>query len=393
MGKKIRLREAQRREAEHAIAARLRAHSETRTGPAFIGCYAEFAPDYRSKIEAYRDFALRPPEAWRCRLRIRSPERRFLELVQFTFAKYPVVHHLENAWIAATPPVEDRLRMPGQGDEGEAVPDFRRWYIAVAQGRFLYREAAHRYLSRLETHHFVNAPPELTSTPAAFCYALARGQTADATIALRIARTRLADFPVLPPFWKEVARFFAHNPTSIPEMNDLVDFLAAAQREDPGFSLKGRTLPALRRRLAEWRRLRRAIARGEAWLGHKLGDVKYETGSGCERAIWRFRQIKTARDLVLEGERMRHCVATYQSWCVAGEASIWSLTCEFPDGSRPDASRPDASRPDGSRHNGATIELRRDGTIKQCRGFANRSLNAAEVEMVRRWATAFGLRC
>jgi hypothetical protein len=90
---------------------------------------------------------------------------------------------------------------------------------------------------------------------------------------------------------------------------------------------------------------------------------------------------------------MRHCVATYQSWCVAGEASIWSLTCEFPDGSRPDASRPDASRPDGSRHNGATIELRRDGTIKQCRGFANRSLNAAEVEMVRRWATAFGLRC
>ena len=386
MGKKIRLREAQRREAEHAIAARLRAHSETRTGPAFIGCYAEFAPDYRSKIEAYRDFALRPPEAWRCRLRVRSPERRFLELVQFTFARYPVAHHLENAWIAGPPPVEDRLRAPGQGDEDEAAPDFRHWYIAVAQGRLLYREAAHRYLTRLETHHFVNAPPELTSTQAAFCYAVARGQTADATIAFRIARTRLADFPVVRPFWKEVARFFAHNPTSIPEMNDLMDFLAAAQREDPGFSLKGRTLAALRRRLAEWHRLRCAIARGEAWLGHKLGDVKYETGSGCERTIWRFRQIKTARDLALEGERMRHCVATYQSWCVAGETSIWSLTCEFPDGSH------NAGRRDASRHNGATIALHRDGRIMQCRGFANRSLNAAEVEMVRRWATAFGLR-
>ena len=377
MGKKIKLREAQRREAEHAIAARLRARSETRVGPAFIGCYAEFAPDYRSKIEAYRDSALRPPEAWRCRLRIRSPERRFLELVQFTFAKYPVAQHLENAWIAGPPPVEDRSRVNGQGDEGEAVPDFCRWYIAVAQGRFLYREAAHRYLSRLETHHFVNAPPELTSTHAAFCYALARGQAADATIALRIARTRLADFPVLPPFWKEATRFFAHNPTSIPEMNDLMDFLAAARQDDPGFSLKGRTLPALRRRLAEWRRLQRAIARGDAWLGHRLGDVRYETGSVCERAIWRFRQIKTARDLALEGQRMRHCVATYQDRCVAGEASIWSLTCEFPD---------------GSRRNGATVELRRDGKIMQCRGFANRCLNAVEVEMVRRWATAFGLR-
>ncbi len=165
-----------------------------------------------------------------------------------------------------------------------------------------------------------------------------------------------------------------------------MDFLAAAQREDPGFSLKGRTLAALRRRLAEWHRLRCAIARGEAWLGHKLGDVKYETGSGCERAIWRFRQIKTARDLALEGERMRHCVATYQSWCVAGETSIWSLTCEFPDGSH------NAGRRDASRHNGATIALHRDGRIMQCRGFANRSLNAAEVEMVRRWAAAFGLR-
>ncbi len=84
---------------------------ETRTGPAFIGCYAEFAPDYRSKIEAYRDFALRPPEAWRCRLRVRSPERRFLELVQFTFAKYPVAHHLENAWIAG----HARGRRPAAG--------------------------------------------------------------------------------------------------------------------------------------------------------------------------------------------------------------------------------------------------------------------------------------
>jgi hypothetical protein len=67
-------------------------------------------------------------------------------------------------------------------------------------------------------------------------------------------------------------------------------------------------------------------------------------------------------------------ISLYQDRCIAGEASIGSLTCEFTD---------------GSRHNGATIELERDGTIVQCRGFANRSLNAA---MVRRWAEAFGLR-
>ena len=74
---------------------------------------------------------------------------------------------------------------------------------------------------------------------------------------------------------------------------------------------------------------------------------------------------------------MSHCVAAYQNCCIAGQASIWSLTRECPD---------------GGRRNVATIELRRDGTIVQCRGFANRSLSVEEADMVRRWAEASGLR-
>ena len=378
MGKQIKLREAQRREAEHAIAARLRTHSGTRNGPAFIARYCEFAPDRRSKIEAYRDLALRPPEAWRCQLRIRSPEMRFLELVQFTFAKYPVAHHLENAWIAGTPAIADRFQAPDHGVEGDgAIPDFRRWYIAVAQGRLLYKEAAHRYLTRLETHHFVTAPREVGSPLAAFWYAYARAQVAETAAALRVARTRLVELPVVSPFWQSVARFFAHNPTSIQEMNALIDFFAAAKQEDDGFSLKGRSVPALQRRCAEWQRLQRAIERGEAWAGRKLADAKYETGIGSERAVWRFRQIKTGRELALEGMRMSHCVEAYQDRCIAGESSIWSLTCEYPD---------------GGRSNGVTIELRRNGTIVQCRGFANRAPNAEEADIVRRWADARGLK-
>ncbi len=378
MGKQIKLREAQRCEAEHAIAARLRAHSGTKTGPAFIARYCEFAPDYRSRIEAYRGLALRPPEAWRCQLRIRSPEMRFLELVQFTFAKYPVAHHLDNAWIAGAPAIADRFQAPGHGEEGDgAIPDFRGWYIAVAQGGLLYKEAAHRYLTRLETHHFVTAPREVESPLAAFWYAYARAQIGDTAAALRVARTRLVELPVVSPFWQSVARFFAQNPTSIQEMNGLIDFFAAAKREDDGFSLKGRTLPALRRRFTEWQRLQRAIERGDAWAGRKLADVKYETGIGCERAIWRFRQIKTGRELALEGMRMSHCIEVYRDRCVAGASSIWSLTCEYPG---------------GCRSNGVTIELSSNGTIVQCRGFANRAPNAEEVEMVKRWAGAHGLR-
>src|SRR5262245_58481681 len=99
MGKRIKLREAQRRATAEAIAARLRAHARPKSNPAFIDAFCGFDLPYREQIEAYRELALRRPEDWRCTLRRRAPERRFLELVEFTFARYGVADHLKSAWI------------------------------------------------------------------------------------------------------------------------------------------------------------------------------------------------------------------------------------------------------------------------------------------------------
>jgi hypothetical protein len=297
--------------------------------------------------------------------------------VQFTFARYPVAHHLENAWIVETHAVADQVGAEaGENDRADGAPDFRRWYIAVAQGGSLYMEATRRYMSKLETHHFVNAHSDVSSTQRAFWYAFARAQTSDITIALRVARTKLAAFPVVSTFWQHAARFFARNPTSVLEMNDMIDFLQGAKREDERFSLKGRTLPALRWRMEEWHRALRDIKCGRRWNRDELPDVDYETGSDCERAIWRFRQIKTGDDLCREGQRMHHCVATYKDLCVTGALSIWSLTCECPI---------------GTIRTGATIELDREGAIVQCRGFGNRLPTAEEAAVVKRWAEESGL--
>ena len=53
-----------------------------------------------SKVEALRGYALRPPTDWRCRIKSRSEEKRFLDLVRFCFARYRVPAHLEQVWIA-----------------------------------------------------------------------------------------------------------------------------------------------------------------------------------------------------------------------------------------------------------------------------------------------------
>jgi hypothetical protein len=73
---------------------------------------------------------------------------------------------------------------------------------------------------------------------------------------------------------------------------------------------------------------------------------------------------------------MHHCVASYKYRCVNGDVSIWSLKSEFPI---------------GRVNKGVTLELRKDGAIVQCRGFANRLPYGNEVAMVKRWAREYGL--
>jgi hypothetical protein len=362
MGKRTKLREAQRREDELALAARLRLHGGAKRRPAFINSYGEFPSGELAKIEAYRHLALRQPEDWRCELRVRAPELRFLDLVKFAFARFSAPAHLEREWLGEWAP-----------EDGD-TPDFRLWHIISAQGGSLYREASHHLLSRAETHHFLAAPAAVQSAGRAVVYAVARARSDDGRIALSVARSKLADFGLGNEFWMEVVRFFARNPTGVNEMNDLIDFIRAEKAQDPRFSLAGRTLPALRRRMEEWHELLRKnkeLSR-ERWAGKQLPNALYRIGE----LIWRFRQIKNSIRLFEEGSRMHHCVLTYKDRCVAGSTSIWALSCENEGVVRPRL----------------TIEVDNFGWIVQARGFANRAPTAEECEALARWADEFGPR-
>ena len=197
-------------------------------------------------------------------------------------------------------------------------------------------------------------------------------------MAVKVAQSKISNYSIASSWWKEVARFFARNPATVQELDDFVDYLFVAKQENEAFSLKGRTLATLRRRMEDWHReLRKSQSiGGGAWAGSPLPDVDYETGSEDQPAIWRFRQIKTGNELFREGQRMHHCVAGYKFACVNGSISIWSLTSEFPI---------------GQVNRGVTMEVTKDGRIVQCRGFANRLPYANEVTMVKRWALEHNL--
>jgi len=385
MGKRNRLREDQRREAERRVSAVLEANSRVDARPCAPEFFADFEPELREKIALLRGYALREPEDWRCRIKSRSRERRFIDLVRFTFARFRVAGHLERTWIEridddfidkVTPP--ERQAMHPRAAHRTDAPDLRRWYVVAAQGGSLYKLEARPYLSKQETHHFLGAPQVIASARQAFWYAVARAQCDRADVALRIARCKVANYSIASTFWKDVARFFARNPFSLDRMNDLVDFLFVAKQEDAAFTLKGRTLEALQRRMEDWHRVlrRNHAVGGGAWFGSPLADVEYRTGGDDKRAIWRIRQIKTGNELFAEGVRMRHCVVSYKPQCMSGDISIWSMTCEFPI---------------GNVNKGVTMEVTKDGRIVQCRGFANRLPYANEVMTAKRWAREHAL--
>lgn len=380
MGKKLRLREARRQHAERVVCAVLESHSKRDVRPHIVERYDEFMPEYYNKIQALRTYALREPEDWRCRIKSRSEERRFIDLVRFCFGRYRVAAHLEQVWIDEFPDnFIDRMTPLANAPMTRRNDIMLRWYLVASQGGSLYKQHASPHLTKLETHYFLTAPADVTSSQQALWYAVARAQTDRNEIARRVSESNLRQYSIASSWWKDVARFYARNPLSLHEMNDLIDYLFIAKTENAAFSLKGRTLASLQRRQEEWHwALRKSnLIGGGAWAGRPIPDMTYETGNDRKKAIWRFRQIKTGNELYREGQRMHHCVASYKGRCMNGDISIWSLRSEFPL---------------GHVNRGVTMEVRKDGAIVQCRGFANRLPYDNEVAMVKRWAREYGLR-
>src|SRR3982751_2670984 len=203
-------------------------------------------PDFQNAIdEAKRGFetdVLRDGRTWKPKLKTRDAARLRLAAARYLFARYPVAEHLEHIWIDCT------------GLGADEIVLRKRWYVVVAAGGSLYTAGASAWLSRKEVHAFLN-PPGSLGFEEAIWQAIARSYTNDPGVALRIARSRIAQTRRGElGFWREVVRFFCAHPTTVEEMDDLRDYLEECHRRNPEFSLKGRSLASLGRQMREWHR-------------------------------------------------------------------------------------------------------------------------------------------
>ena len=145
--------------------------------------------------------------------------------------------------------------------------------------------------------------------------------------------------------------------------------------------MKGRTVASVLRQVEEWHK---ELGREEnqptiTWRHAPFKDFRLVQGDetlGNMRA-WTITEILTSRALFLEGQAMRHCVATYKDDCIRRQVSIWSMQVETQRGQQ----------------RALTIEVDiPKRTICQVRGKCNRLPGANERAIVERWVAVEGLK-
>jgi hypothetical protein len=316
---------------------------------------------------------IRPVTAWRPASH--NVHRQFASLARHLLARYPIPHFLDSAWFR------------GPSDSAQQQ---RTWYVRLARGESPRALDFPIALSRRMAHHFLSAPSDC-SIEAALKWAQIRAYGGDARLARQVLSSRIgADFQDN-DFWETVIRWFARHPHVKPEqIGPLIDFIhsqkfdshtilvssAGVQPLASNFSMHGRTAASLLADMDRWHAQLRKEQQGPQleWPASGIGSFHWiESDSLTDHSrCWTTIELLSRRDLFLEGQAMKHCVASYDQHCATGQTSIWSLGVE---------------RNTGRRQRVLTIEIaNRSRIIRQIRGKANRAPRQKEAEIVRRWA-------
>lgn len=333
--------------------------------------------DPMNVIKGYSNDAIRPLENFTPRTRSLNTTTRTRELIRYAFNKYNPPPFLYCVW---DEDLKHPIRFPYEYLFG-IKEDWRQWYLALAQGKSLYKECAMGLLTKRETFYFSTCPFTFT-IPQAIWYSVIRclDETAPTALARKIATTKLSNYRI-DEFWKGVARWFIENDTSIRQMNDLLDYIHNRHTERPDWYIKDQTLTGLQKAMHSWHRelyrVRSMSVKYVKWDGIKVPNSDFERGHGKNKVVYKFNQLLTGKELAEEGNKQHHCVSSYGSKCHSGVCSIWSMKQRDQFGAFVRV---------------LTIEVSSDGSIIQARGYANRSPKADETSMLREWAAKSGFK-
>lgn len=255
--------------------------------------------------------------------------RQFSELARHLLANYHVPDCMDSAWFLGAD--DDALR---QQD----------WFIHVGSGQNIRKADIPVTLSRRMAHEFLTAPRDLSVTEA-LRWSQFIGLGGDEVMASDIISTRLGKHFHDEPFWESVLYFFLNNPMlDSSYIGPIVDYIhhrryvpveagngdeREGQPAEPGFTMKGRAVESILRRVDDWHRdlVKEEKRIPESWQSGGFKGMEYleEDITAGEIRTWRLEELRSSSALYEEGKEMRNCVASYKSSCARNQKSIWSL--------------------------------------------------------------------
>lgn len=296
-----------------------------------------------------------------------SPLEVIASLAQFVLGDYPVPTFLASVWFEDARQAEQR------------------WFIRHARGeRFRNFDVPIPMTRRME-HEFLASPDHLGFEPA-LRRAEVRAFGGSDDLARSICATGMGRDLSESVFWRTVVRFFIREEErlDLSDVGPVYDYLRRLRFEgtpdhapaEPEFSIAGRTLASMLRRVAAWHRLLATERSGfRRWESRVHAPAVLDTAD--DAVSWEVVALTNSAILQTEGRRMHHCVASYASACIRGESRIFSLRRRTEAGAR----------------SIMTLEVDIEtNAIVQARGFRNRIASGEPLRWIEKWAGQVGLR-
>ena len=309
-----------------------------------------------------------------------SAIRQFASLTRHLLAIYPVPVFMDDVWLFGNRKQQN-------------------WFIHIGSGKNIRTaKSLPICLTKKMAHYFLQAPDKY-SVLEAFRWAQIQALGGDKNLCDSFVDTRLGRRFKDDDFWLSVIRFLIGNPMlDRAHVHPIIDYIWNEKYVDqheydadgrvrntgpaqPNFTMRGRSGDSLLEQVENWHgRLGRATQPTTARRWHRwaIKDYKFVEGNSSSesRREWSIRELLSSGELLAEGRKQKHCVASYASSCANGESSIYTMDIRDRNGER----------------KLLTIEVsRRYRKVYQVRGKRNRLPTNAETQVVLRWSQANNL--
>jgi hypothetical protein len=264
--------------------------------PAHIGTLAS--------MSAFGNKMVRQPETWK--KDSFTPEGQLASLIRHCFAQYDVPEFMEYVFAE-----DNKIHML--------------WYVQLGRGQSVQELSGFpvEFTKRM-AHEFRETPKEFTVAQA-IRRAQALGFGATVERAEMVAWSSLQRNFDNEAFRAEVIKFMANVPETLTldVAEPVMEYIFSRQRQEAGFSMRGRAWAALERLSAEWHR---DMARKREAEDYREWDIAVK-GFRLEKGPATFKIVPLTDSVALyeEGYEMSHCVAEYVYDCIEGSAAIFSL--------------------------------------------------------------------